>query len=286
MAGVKNTARFDWSGKEDEEMPEREEFIRTIIMELLSIKLEEILGIQRNGKEKFFDVAMMGVLENLPSVEDVMKDWRNENRKQQKEGPAASLTDKEVVAAAEEVAGVEAAMEVTANTNEEINQVLPVSLPDNLPGNAARSSGASWGEEVKSQAREGIAAEGSQLLGQSGPIEEGKWSVEKRRTTKRKSKELEESENKIYLVDTANSYEVLEEEEASVVEPSEAGSSPLLPELTPSEEEDDSSSMDSQTIPCGQEVAVSDVESQNSIDFLEQDEVAKVAVVMGMEEKP
>ncbi|MGH0182784.1 UNVERIFIED_CONTAM: hypothetical protein FKN15_011058 [Acipenser sinensis] len=149
-----------------------------------------------------------------------------------------------------------------------------------------RSSGASWGEEVKSQAREGIAAEGSQLLGQSGPIEEGKWSVEKRRTTKRKSKELEESENKIYLVDTANSYEVLEEEEASVVEPSEAGSSPLLPELTPSEEEDDSSSMDSQTIPCGQEVAVSDVESQNSIDFLEQDEVAKVAVVMGMEEKP
>ncbi len=87
-------------------------------------------------------------------------------------------------------------------------------------------------------------------------------------------------------MDTANSYEVLEEEEASVVEPSEAGSSPLIPELTPSEEEDDSSSVDSQTIPCGQEVVVSDVDSQNSIDFLEQEEVAKVAVVMGMEEKP
>ncbi|MGH0192570.1 UNVERIFIED_CONTAM: hypothetical protein FKN15_018813 [Acipenser sinensis] len=177
-------------------------------------------------------------------------------------------------------------VEETPNTNKDINQVLPVNSPDNLPGNAARSSGASWGEEVESQARDGIAAEGSQLLGQSSPMEEGEWSVEKRRTNKRKCKELEESENKIYLVDTANSYEVLEEEEASVVEPSEAGSSPLLPELTPSEEEDDSSSMDSQTIPCGQEVAVSDVESQNSIDFLEQDEVAKVAVVMGMEEKP
>ncbi|MGH0176943.1 UNVERIFIED_CONTAM: hypothetical protein FKN15_073811 [Acipenser sinensis] len=254
------------------------------IVEVLGVPPSHMLD-QAPKARKYFDKLTEG-LWTVKKNKDIKKDWRNENRKQQKEGPAASLTDKEVVAAAEEVAGVEAAMEVTANTNEEINQVLPVSLPDNLPGNAARSSGASWGEEVKSQAREGIAAEGSQLLGQSGPIEEGKWSVEKRRTTKRKSKELEESENKIYLVDTANSYEVLEEEEASVVEPSEAGSSPLLPELTPSEEEDDSSSMDSQTIPCGQEVAVSDVESQNSIDFLEQDEVAKVAVVMGMEEKP
>ncbi|MGH0131988.1 UNVERIFIED_CONTAM: hypothetical protein FKN15_078290 [Acipenser sinensis] len=57
---AKRTARFEWNGPFEEEMPERENFIEMVIFGLLKIKPEHILGIQRNGKEKFFDVAMKG----------------------------------------------------------------------------------------------------------------------------------------------------------------------------------------------------------------------------------
>lgn len=59
---VKRTARFEWNGPIEEEMPEREKFFEMVIFRLLKIKPEDILGIQRNGKEKFFDVAMKGEL--------------------------------------------------------------------------------------------------------------------------------------------------------------------------------------------------------------------------------
>ncbi|MGH0173785.1 UNVERIFIED_CONTAM: hypothetical protein FKN15_066381 [Acipenser sinensis] len=57
--GAKNTARFCWRGLvEEEEMPMREEFIEKIIIGQLDVNLEEILGIQRNGREKYLDVTM------------------------------------------------------------------------------------------------------------------------------------------------------------------------------------------------------------------------------------
>ncbi|MGH0175740.1 UNVERIFIED_CONTAM: hypothetical protein FKN15_071351 [Acipenser sinensis] len=57
--GAKNTARFCWRGiVEEEEMPMREEFIEKIIIGQLDVNLEEILGIQRNGREKYLDVTM------------------------------------------------------------------------------------------------------------------------------------------------------------------------------------------------------------------------------------
>ncbi|MGH0184587.1 UNVERIFIED_CONTAM: hypothetical protein FKN15_015466 [Acipenser sinensis] len=43
---------------EEKEMPMREEFIEKIIIGQLDVNLEEILGIQRNGREKYLDVTM------------------------------------------------------------------------------------------------------------------------------------------------------------------------------------------------------------------------------------
>jgi len=55
---VKNTSRLYWEGSREEEMPESEEFIQKVIINLLKIDPPEILGIQRNGKDKYFDVTM------------------------------------------------------------------------------------------------------------------------------------------------------------------------------------------------------------------------------------
>ncbi|MGH0191411.1 UNVERIFIED_CONTAM: hypothetical protein FKN15_063594 [Acipenser sinensis] len=55
---IKNTTRLYWEGSREEEMPEREEFIQKVIIDLLKIEPPGILGIQRNGKDKYFDVTM------------------------------------------------------------------------------------------------------------------------------------------------------------------------------------------------------------------------------------
>ncbi|MGH0124254.1 UNVERIFIED_CONTAM: hypothetical protein FKN15_017941 [Acipenser sinensis] len=55
---VRITARLSWKGPIQEEMPERERFIQTVIIDVLKTNPEDILGIQRNGQEKFVDVAM------------------------------------------------------------------------------------------------------------------------------------------------------------------------------------------------------------------------------------
>lgn len=59
---VRRTARLSWKGPIEEEMPERERFIQTVIIDVLKTNPEDILGIQRNGQEKFVDVAMKGEL--------------------------------------------------------------------------------------------------------------------------------------------------------------------------------------------------------------------------------
>lgn len=55
---IKNTTRLYWEGSGEEEMPEREEFLQKFIIDLLKIESPGILGIQRNGKDKYLDVTM------------------------------------------------------------------------------------------------------------------------------------------------------------------------------------------------------------------------------------
>ena len=51
-----NTVRMKWTGCAGA-MPQREQFIKTVVIEKFSLTEKEVLGIQRKGREEYVDLA-------------------------------------------------------------------------------------------------------------------------------------------------------------------------------------------------------------------------------------
>ncbi|KAJ8335387.1 hypothetical protein SKAU_G00387290 [Synaphobranchus kaupii] len=56
---VKNTVRVKWMGAAGD-FPQREEFVRNFVIQKFKLTYQNVLGIQRNGREEFMDIAFRG----------------------------------------------------------------------------------------------------------------------------------------------------------------------------------------------------------------------------------